>query len=192
MSYVFRYLDDVYDNLKTGDLILFRSKRWVRYLTYFTHVGMIVDFHGKKYILDLNQKNLDNYGVNSGVKMYDLYDRIRKFNGEIYILEMHHSMMNETRKEKFFRNLNKYFKIKFDSNVYMNILKMKLGFKLNSNNRDGLYCSEFIGYILQDLEILNKNVDISMILPKTFMKLRTDDGVYIYNNIYILKNNVKN
>jgi hypothetical protein len=179
-------IDDVYDDLRTGDLILFRSKRWIRYFTYFTHVGLIVDFHGKKYILDLNQKNFEIYGVKSGVKLYDMYNRINKFNGEIYFFKMNSRIMTNEKITRFFERMNDYFKIKFDSNLYVNIIKRKLGIRVT--NRDGMFCSEFIGYILQDLNILDSKYDISLIFPKTFSKLKTDDDSYIYVNMLKLKN----
>lgn len=188
MSYLNVNIDNIYDLLRTGDLILFRSKRWIRYFTYYTHVGMIVNFNGKKYILDLNQKNFDIYAVKSGVKLYDMYNRINKFNGDIFILEINKYVMTDDKINTFFRNMNNYFKIKFDSNVYLNIIKLKLGFKVK--NRNGMFCSEFIAYILQDLNIIDKQYDISCILPKTFLKLKSVDDLHIYVNIFKL--NVKN
>lgn len=175
-------IDIIYDKFKTGDLILFRSKRWIRYFTYFTHVGMIVDFNGKKYILDLNKKKSKTFGVKSGVKMYDLYDRIKQFKGDIYILSID---KNINIINKFFLNLNNYFNIKFDSNICINLIKIKLNIKLK--NRDGMFCSEFIGYILQDLDILDKSYNIYTIFPKTFLKLKDVNGNQIYDNLYKIK-----
>lgn len=179
-------INDVYDDLRTGDLILFRSNRWIRYFTYFTHVGMIVDFHGKKYILDLNKKNFEIYGVKCGVKLYDMYNRINKFNGDIYFLKMNSQIMTNEKITRFFERMNDYFKIKFDSNLYVNIIKRKLGIRVTS--RDGMFCSEFIGYILQDLNILDCKYDISSIFPKSFSNLKTNDDLNIYINMLKLNN----
>jgi len=163
-------LDSIYNDLKTGDIVLFRSKRWTRFFTKYTHVGMIVDINSQKFILEINRYDYKKYNVKKGVGLYEIYSRIESFSGDVYILPMKYTYITIEKQKKLFLNLSKYKEIEFDNTIYSYLLKkklIKLGFPfIKFKQRNGMFCSEFIEYILKDT-ILNDTTNGSILNDTT-------------------------
>ena len=163
-------LDSIYNDLKTGDIVLFRSKRWTRFFTKYTHVGMIVDINSQKFILEINRYDYKKYNVKKGVGLYEIYSRIESFSGDVYILPMKYKYITIEKQKKLFLNLSKYKEIEFDNTIYSYLFKkklIKLGFPfIKFKQRNGMFCSEFIEYILKDT-ILNDTTNGSILNDTT-------------------------
>jgi len=84
-------LDVAVRTARTGDLVLFRSNAirnvLVRLYTPFTHVGMVVvDARGAKKILETHRRGdvVDPHDDGGGVRMYDLVERVSKYDGAVF------------------------------------------------------------------------------------------------------------
>jgi len=174
--------DRIYDLLKTGDLILFRSQRWTRNFVYFTHVGMIVDLNGEKFVLELNKKYYKK-DIVPGVKLYKLLSRIANFDGKIYIAPI--NRIEKSSIYKLLNNLNEYYNIKFDKYMFFTLLKNT--FKIKNKKRTGMFCSEFIGYILQNIDILDKNYKIDTLFPESILDLKNKNNERIFKGYLRIK-----
>jgi hypothetical protein len=162
------------DNIKTGDIVLFRSKN-KDYLTEliisFTHIGMIIFIDNKPYILETHSKNDPlNIGVSTeGVNIYNFYNRINKFEGHIYLLKLK-KPLNNIQENKLITNIDKYKKIKFIKN-YKNYYKKYCLINLYKNTNKGMICSEFIYYILNNIGLIQDSF-YKCKIPSDFLKLK--------------------
>jgi len=177
-------LDSIYNDLKTGDIVLFRSKRWTRFFTKYTHVGMIVDINSQKFILEINRYDYKKYNVKKGVCLYEIYSRIESFSGDVYILPMKYKYITIEKQKKLFLNLSKYKEIEFDNTIYSYLFKkklIKLGFPfIKFKQRNGMFCSEFIEYILKDT-ILNDTTNGSILNDIILNDITCNDGSILNN-----------
>jgi hypothetical protein len=171
---------------KQGDLILFRWHTVDPFhdtISNFTHVGMVIQNGQEKYIIETHQKgDLKDFGLEEGgVQIYSLKSRIKTYAGTVFHLKL---------KKPVYKNINskiqEYKKIPFAykfRNDYLNrcILRIK-----NDTNGE-MFCSHFIGHLLKESGILNKNTDVSCFSPGTFIDLKEDGEKLFENPIYINK-----
>lgn len=164
--------------IKTGDIILFRHNKidFIHELiSPFTHIGIIIIINNKSYILETHEKGNTLYmGFNNdGVNIYNLYDRLNKYNGITYLLKLIKPLSNNNI-NYLINNIPKYLKIPYINN-YKNYYFYNCLLSLNNNNnKKGMICSEFISYILQDIFNNNNNNNYKCTSPVDF----------IYNNLY--------
>ena len=151
---------------------------------------MIMNINSQKFILEINRYDYKKYNVKKGVCLYEIYKRIKSFSGDIFILPIKNEYINDEKQKKMFLNLNKYKQIEFDNKIYSYILKKllkKLCFPfIKIKQRDGMFCSEFIAYILKDMiNDNNKNIlsnDIYL-LPGDFPTLKDDIGNLVFHEL---------
>lgn len=161
-------------NIKSGDIVLFRSKS-KDYLTelieHFTHIGIVIFINNKPYILETHSKNDPlNIGISTeGVNIYNYYDRINTYEGNIYLLKLK-KPLNNIQEKKLLTNIDKYKKIKFIKN-YKQYYKKYCLINLYKNTNNGMICSEFIYYILNDIGLI-KDCFYKCKTPSDFLKLK--------------------
>ena len=163
--------------IKTGDIILFRHNKIDfihEIISPFTHVGIIIIINNKSYILETHEKGSTVYmGFNNdGVNIYNLYDRLNKYNGITYLLKLIKPLSNNNI-NYLINNIPKYLKIPYINN-YKNYYFYNCLLSFNNNNKKGMICSEFIYYLLQDIFNNNINNNYKCTSPVDF----------IYNNLY--------
>lgn len=167
----YKEIDTSYIN--DGDLILFRwNKVGILHeiISSFTHVGIVINNH----ILETHLKG-DTESYRGGVHLYDLKDRIKNYRGSNYVLKIKTPLTNIQTKY-ILNNLEEYKKIPF-YDKYENHFKevcipkmiCKNCFKENTE-KPGMFCSEFVGFILKELGILHKDFNIQCLTPQSFTK----------------------
>lgn len=177
---------------QTGDLVIFR---WnlvdvgYRLFAKHSHVGMIVKKNDKLYLLEIHPNEIKDKGLDdSGVHLYNLEKRLNEYNGDYYFTQ---SNMSKEQREKLsnhvFKNLKKYKKeVKFDNNFrdvfVFNYFCNLLGFTLPK--KDTMFCSEFIGYILEKTDIYHHNKNLASINPGTFLEFINKDGEILFSPLY--------
>jgi hypothetical protein len=177
---------------KTGDIICFRACNVsILYDIFspFTHIGMILEKNGKKYILEIDD-NDEKYTNNlSGVELNTLDSRIKMYKGTLFLCQL--EKVVSQKNIKFFHSklstltqdmkYNKHYRKHLMSNCFK-----KLFFSFDNEITDfkNMFCSEFVAYMLQELKILDKTHDITCTLPGDFRRLKdSKTGIYLYKNI---------
>lgn len=176
-----KYLD-IIDNLETGDILLYR---WhyidfgFRLFSKYSHVSMVLkhpidnslfsfEIHPKEYINTCTQEDRDKKPKilrEEGVNIFPLLKRLEEYNGEIYILKMNSKKNKKELSTKIISRLNMYKNINFDNN-FKNIFvfnKFLNSIGMPCYPKNNMFCSEFIGYILNDLGILNNEQKLKQI-----------------------------
>lgn len=176
----------------TGDLVIFRWNTvdvGFRLFSKFSHVGMIVKHKDKLYLLETHPKeDLESKMDDSGIHLYHLKKRLEEYNGSYYFTQL--NIQNNKRKDittHIMTNLKKYKKtIPFDNNFrnifVLNYFYNLFGIKLPE--RKSMFCSEFIGTILQDCNVYKHYKNISSINPGTFLEFKKQDGENLYGPLY--------
>jgi hypothetical protein len=176
----------------TGDLVIFRWNTvdvGFRLFSKFSHVGMIVKHKDKLYLLETHPKeDLESKIDDSGIHLYHLKKRLEEYNGTYYFTQL--NTQNNKRKDitkHIMTNLKKYKKtIPFDNNFrnifVLNFFYNLFGIKLPE--RKSMFCSEFIGTILQECNVYKHYKNISSINPGTFLEFKKQNGENLYGPLY--------
>lgn len=185
-------------NLQTGDLVLFR---WHTVdilhdiLSPFTHVGMVISLNNKKYILETHLKGDTKHmgHETGGVHLYELQKRIDMYEGDNFILKIKDNLINDDNFQTLYNNFSLYSKIPFHDNYtghFKNycLPKMACDKCFAYYKRKGMFCSEFIGFLLQELKILDKKHPIDCLTPSSFLYLDIGNDTNNINNINYINN----
>lgn len=172
------------DNINNGDLILFRWNKvglLHEIISSFTHVGIVID----NQILETHLKG-DTESYRGGVHLYNLKDRINKYLGTNYILKIKTPLTNE-QVHKILNKLEEYKKIPFHDEYESHfkqvcVPKMVCKNCFNDTERKGMFCSEFVGFILKELSILPKDYNIHCLTPGSFVNMKN-----IFGDLYKIK-----
>lgn len=162
--------------IKTGDIILFRYNK-IDFIhdivSPFSHIGIVIIINDKSYILETHEKGNTLYmGFNNeGVNLYNLYDRLYKYNGITYLLKLKKTLSTENI-NYLINNIPKYLKIPYINNYKKYYFNNCINLFNNEQNNNGMICSEFISYVLQD--IFNYKKNYKCVSPVDF----------VYNNLY--------
>lgn len=186
-------LDQVYNESKTGDIIYFR---WHTVdaqhdlVSKFTHVGLIVEKDNEKFILETHKKgDTVHMGVESGgVHMYPMKKRIEMYEGLNFFAK-------NKRSPTLPNKLEEYMKIPFYDDYTGHFTRTCLIKSLcekcidDDRKKKGMFCSEFVGYLLKEMGMLEQTRDLYCLSPESFETLKDANGEFIYGEtIRILKN----
>jgi hypothetical protein len=172
-------LNQIDNYIKTGDIILFRYNKinFIHELVSpFTHIGIIILYNNKSYILESHIKGDTLYlGYNNeGVNIYNLYDRLNKYEGTTFLLKLNQPLSNKSI-NNLINNISKYKNIPYINNYKKYYFNKCINIFYNNQLQinDGMICSELISYILQDIND-NNILNYKCIKPVDFL----------YNNLY--------
>ncbi len=152
-----KYIDieTVYNDLKTGDLILFSAQDYsplnrIFSNLRFSHVGIVIKKNKKKYILELLESDYvyKNNKLYYGVNIFNLKNRIENYCGSVYLAKYNKELDKEICNEFINNILRKHKEIKYATNK-QNLLKVLLNKHYNNN----YHCAEFISILLDKLNI---------------------------------------
>lgn len=178
---------------QTGDLVIFRWNTidvGFRLFSKFSHVGMIVKQKGKLYILETHPKEIPESEIDdSGIHLYHLKNRLNEYDGTYYFTQLNTTNnKREKLRKHVLNNLKKYKKeIPFDTN-FRNIFVLNYFYNLfhiKLPKRKAMFCSEFIGTILERCKIYKHHKNISSINPGTFLEF-TKNGQNLYSPLYYI------
>jgi hypothetical protein len=159
-------------DMKTGDIILFRSSKanfLYSIFTSFTHVGIVIK-SDKLYILETHKlgDTLDMNLYVSGVNLYDLKFRLSTYNGNAYLLRLKKEISDNNQ---ILDKINKYkSEFEFPNNHKIYYIS-KCFFNINNRNDNKLLCSEFIYYVLLDNNIISNDNKYLCMKPSDYIYL---------------------
>lgn len=177
----------------TGDLVIFRWNSidvGFRMFSKFSHVGMIVKHKGKLYLLETHPKeDPESDKDDSGIHLYHLQKRLEEYNGTYYFTQLNSTDEHrEHIRKHILENLKMYKKtIPFDDN-FRNIFVLNFFcnlFRIKLPKRKAMFCSEFIGTILERCKIYKHHKNISSINPGTFIEFKKN-GKNLYGPLYYI------
>lgn len=203
-------LDDAYDSVETGDLICFRWKEVAlehEFISPFTHIGMVIVKTNpitnklEKYIIETHLAgDTSDIGIyKGGINIYPLKLRINKYDGNIFLAKLDKS--NRPRIENvnyFLSNTNKYkeslpFHDDYKGYFKNNCLKKRISTKLNCpkcfdiEEKNGLFCSEFVGFCLKELGILDSDFEHNCLVPGDFRFIKDSNNNILYKELLKIK-----
>lgn len=157
------YVDDVVNELKNGDLILFSAYEFSLYNRIlghpdYSHIGMIIKTD-KLYSLEMieNDYVFPKHEKYKNVNKFDLIDRITNYPGFVYIASYNSNLSNEqVSKLNYISNINFMYPTKYENfkttflnnNILCDLYKEGC----RSNNKS-IHCSNMIAQILLNLNI---------------------------------------
>tara|TARA_B110000971_G_scaffold72321_1_gene74245 strand:+ start:1188 stop:1778 length:591 start_codon:yes stop_codon:yes gene_type:complete len=169
------------NELETGDIILFNGNYFMSHIIeYFTssiysHVGIILKnpdlgdatFEGI-YLLESGRENTpdpENNRIKKGVQIINLEEKIKNFNGQIYVRKLHC-----TRDKEFYEKIKNIHSavhnIPYDLNP-IDWIKADLQLDIGNTHKTNTYwCSALVTYVYVKLGFLDKNIPWSLISPQ--------------------------
>jgi len=189
------HINKICDLADTGDIIYFRWSNvdiLHEIVSPFTHIGLVlIDPYTKyKYIIETHLKgDGEDLGIlDEGIQKYNLKDRLQTYKGFTYLSKLKNKYKPSLEKViKFITNFKKFKKnIPFHGD-YSNYFKMNcIKYKLCNDcftieEKDGLFCSEFVGFCLKELEIVNNAFDYKCMTPGDFMHSIDNDKNLLYD-----------
>jgi len=184
-----RNRDLLYDNLQSGDIVLFRNDSAHIIPKYvfgdeFSHAGIIYKEDNIPYILEANIN--DESG--GGVMIRPAYTRLQTYKGYICVKKIIRPLSYEMN-NKFSTIIGEYINKKF-SYSYTNIIKTCILYIDTKHNDDYVHCSMLVAKILVDLGIIELDKDELCIRPECFVKLykhgKYKDGYEYSDELYEL------
>jgi len=190
--------DEVYELAQTGDIIYFiheHSYSFFKYIRPFmSHVAMVVvsPKTNEKYVIEIHAKGDKKcLGVNkkSGIHIYPLKWRIKRYLGCVYLAKLNYKLSIENIKQ-FINNIKDYQNnIPFDESFKITGCK-KLLFGVNINKDHKMFCTEFVGFCLQKLSVIQNYHHIT--LPIDFLFLQDSRSKKLYTQFYKIDETLHN
>lgn len=176
-------IDELIDTCNTGDILLFRYKSLDplhNIISLFSHIGMIyVDRNNKKKIIETHNSgdtkylNLDN----EGVQIYDIKDRIKGYEGNVYLAK---NLSQNINNNIIHNKLEMYKNIPFNTNYRNDFINQCLLFS-KYDTSPKLQCSQFIGLLLKDLNVLPEDFNLTCLTPEYFLSLKDKNNELIFD-----------
>ena len=204
--------DDVFQNLQTGDIILFSSEypgiygyvdSWLKFLTQsqYTHVGIVIketELGHKKlnpeitYLWESGYEGTPDPSdgkIKLGVQLTNLRDLMRQFRGKLWVRKLD---CNDLEKKRIF---NPTIMSNIQAQVYgkpydLNIVDWLGAFcrlDYRPQKVDRFWCSAFVGYILTQVKVLDSSTDWSILRPSDFCKEDKDYHLTYQSNVTFQK-----
>lgn len=193
-------LDEIYDIAETGDLVYFRWKEVVfshEIISPFTHIGLIV-IHPEtkeKLIVETHLAgDTSHIGIyKGGINIYPLKLRLSTYEGHAFLTKLKSKPL-ERDSVKFWNNLKTFkseipFHDEYAEYFTKNCLKKRLCKNcFDIDKKEGMFCSEFIGFALKQLNMVPQTFNHECLAPGDFRYIKNDKGEYLYGDIVKVKN----
>lgn len=193
------YIDDAYNLAETGDIVYFRWNTVAfehELISPFTHIGIvIVKSDGNKYILETHLSgDTNDIGIyKGGINIYPLKLRLTSYQGHKFISKLsnfarpsHKDIQDFIMKIDDYKN-NIPFHDDYKGYFINNCLKNRI-FNSELQNKKGMFCSEFIGYCLTQLNITSKDFNFKCLVPGDFRFIKYDNKL-LYDKDNLIKIN---
>ena len=196
-------MDSIYDLAKTGDVVFFVHEHaypMFKYIRPFmSHIAMIIVLPktNKKYVIEIHaEDDKKRLGVNKkgGVNIYPLEWRVNNYIGKTYLAKL--NTQNKPSYQDIIRFVNKiphykqkiHFEENFKDVAFKRILKNITGLSDVPDKTDTMFCTTFVGYCLQKLNIIDDNISHKdIILPVNFLFLKNRHDKKLFNKFYLIK-----
>lgn len=162
-KYKYTYLEDIKDELNTGDLVLFSSYYFshIRIASNkkFSHIGMIIKYNNVLYIIDMVNYDTTMPGIQQkDININELYNRITYYTGFVYIVKYNKNLSIENEKNIIKSITQNRFTFPYKKEILM----AKYFFNIQ-NQYINKYktCVEYIVHLMECGKIYNfKNIKI--------------------------------
>lgn len=188
-------LNEIYDLADNGDIIYYRWKHvWfgLDFITPFTHAGLvIVDPNTKqKYVVETHLPgDTKHIGIYSGgINVYPLKLRLSTYDGTTFYTQLKFKPDND-KVLLYLKNLSEYkeeipFYKKYVQYFVTNCLTKRLiPYQTNIEDKEGMFCSEFVGFSLKELNVIPESVEHECLTPGDFRYLKNKNGEYLYKDL---------
>lgn len=176
---------DGVDSLRTGDVILFRWRGISgahELVSAFSHVGLVVvPRDGTRWVVEIHKDgDARAMGVEGGgVRAYPLRQRVATYPGTAYALKLDRARF-DVDAAAILGALPELVSTPYDT-----AHKTHLGEHCvpkavcpscfgPSPKRDGMFCSEFVGVLLQRAGVLPSDTDTGCLTPESFVHVRVN------------------
>lgn len=177
-------ISKIYDELKSGDIILFKSNA-IFYINvfltngYYTHIGIVVKKNNILYISEINSYgNIylpPNYKTSNHSELFPLLIRIKYFAGDCYLVELNKNL--DKKRENILLNYSD------EKILYPTPFQRFINYF--TKNISVRHCFQYVGYILDKMGITNNImsnniINICSTVENIFTKKLNDE--YQYNS----------
>jgi len=177
----FILVSEIYNDLKSGDIILYKANavqlEHVLFThSFFTHIGMIIKDNktNELYITESNPPNVEvvpishyngewyelnpniNYQMGitingSGANIIPLKPRLKYFAGDYYLMRLNKNLTDNQELE-LINDTTKIIKYPKFTQMISNLIKEEI---LNIHKKKEMHCFEYMGYLLDKMKITN-------------------------------------
>lgn len=173
-------LDEIYNLAENGDLIYFRWKEvsfFHEIISPFTHIGIIIINPETKEKLIVEShlagdtKHLGN--DKGGIHTYPLKLRLSTYDGYTFLSKLK-TPPTDTDTSIFWKNIETFksdipFNNKYEEYFKKTCLKKRLCKGcFDTENKKDMFCSEFVGFALKQLNVLPKDFNHECLAPGDF------------------------
>lgn len=164
-------------NIETGDIILFSSYTYFPVFRIFghntfSHIGLVIQIQNKYYILEMTSFDVLNNKIYRHKCLFSLYDRVNQYSGNVFISKLKRPL---TKAQK-----HKLYKLIKNDVQFLNPLELYINFLYNYNFKNKYTCSSYIYYILQEINLIDKNKKIKNMDIHPFMIDLCNNNLYNY------------
>lgn len=188
------HIDDIYDLCETSDIIYFRWNEvdfHHEIISPFTHIGMVVvKPDNQKYIIEthLSGDTSDIGTYRGGINVYPLKLRLNNYKGHTFLSKIKLEYKpNQNQIQDFILKINDYksnipFHDDYKGYFINNCLKNRL-FNTPIEKKKGMFCSEFMGFCLKELNIVDDDFIFNCLVPGDFRYIKNKESKLIYQNL---------
>ena len=195
-------IEQLLNKCETGDLILYSSNSWISYfIEYFTgsqfsHISMIIrdptyinpNLKGI-YIIESGYEptpDPENDKIKYGVQLTPIREVINQYKdgkmGNLYYRKLN-CLRSNNFNQKIKEIHQKIHNKPYDLNIF-DWLKADLKLQIGNERKTGeFWCSALIGFIYQQLGLLNTDIKCTIITPKEFSQNEDPDDLKFKNCI---------
>ena len=192
-------INKIYDLAETGDIIYFRWHTMDidhEIISPFTHIGMIIVIGNIKYIIETHLAgDTSNIGVlTGGVNLYPLKLRINNYEGYTFLSKLNQiNRPTDINVQDFITKIKDYKQnIPFQNDYkgyFINNCLAKRVLSIEPEKTQEMFCSEFIGFCLNELNITNNDFNFKCLVPIDFRYIKLNNQLLYRDLIKIIKSN---
>lgn len=181
-----KYYNEIRDELKTGDVVLFDGRGWVSCLikigtfSRWSHVGIVYRPHPTGTVFLYESTTLSNIAGSKGaavkgVQTVDLWNRVRNYKGTIAVRQVTREKFTYQEVIALEKLRSKYRYKKYERSA-AELIKSAFGrFGFYQKEDDSsLFCSEVVAECLQALNVLSNRRSSNSYTPADFGNMSTD------------------
>ena len=191
---------DIKNNFDTGDLLLLSSDDETSKIikkgsnSVFSHCGIILKLNGKLLILECEVTAQYDYlstkKQHKGVHLLDLDQKLRQYSGKYgSFRKLKYKNKNAILDpNNFIKIAQSTMNIKFNFNIFIwFMIYMQVPYINIFDINHTMICSQYVAYIYQKLNVLNKNTLIYYYLPKHLSENLDTINNYHFENLQYFK-----
>lgn len=174
--------NQVRDELKTGDLVLFSGKGFISRLIQFgtrskwSHVGMVIKIKELDFVALFesttlsNIKDINTNTLKRGVQLVPLSERITKYDGEVAIRQLNKALTDD--QINYLVQFRKNMQGKAYESSNLELIKSALdqfnSLTLNAEDLSTVFCSELVAEAYQSIGLLSEITPSNEFTPSDF------------------------